>query len=528
LAFPNVPTPQHHIDHICASDTFAASPRICSLLRFLASTAIADGEGPPTQEMIAASALNLPNPGSRAAAGAVRVQVGRLRKLLSRYYAGEGANDPLRVELPLRDYRLRFTREGQPIAASPQPGSGAPILVVTETRSLTSEPEAERAAQAFLRNLLTELGGHVTVAMVGPVAPGRFANGAPAHTDARLRQTSSYTLDTSLQPEGPNLRALALLFTGSPPRQIWSQSYTFPSVNAGDGGPLRAAARRLAADVADETGFLVRHILRESTGKEISDYTVVEAITSLWRYWITGSQEDLAFSRQVLDHAVTAAPESPLALGFWVAAACQEYTSNLDPRARLPDIVVARAELARRHALGMPWIELVRCYAMWLSRNVAGLAAALDRLDTVQGSATFRGMLASLRIAADIGPERGRAVLADAIADSPQPLLWFHLCTAIYDMERGDLDAADRALAMIDAPTRPEPAVMRACIAAARGDLDTARRTVSAVIELLPEFATVGEVILRRWLTDRHVDGMATALGPLELDWFHSPAAGGL
>lgn len=523
-----MPTPQNHVDQICASPTFAASPRMCSLLRFLASAAISDGEAAPTQEMIAASALNLRNPDSRAAAATVRVQIGRLRKLLVRYYSGEGANDPVRVELPLRDYRLRFTGEGQPIAASAPPASATPTLVVTETHSLALQPEADRVAQAFLRNLMTELGGHVTVTTVGPLAPARLANGAPAHADPRLRHTSSYTLDTSLQPEGNDVRVLAMLFTGSPPRQIWSQSYTFPHENAVDGRPMQAAARRLAADVADETGFLVRDILRESTGKEISAYTVVEAVTSLWRYWITGSQEDLAFSRQVLDHAVTAAPESPLALGFWVAAASQEYTSNLDPRARLPDIVVARAELARRHALGMPWIELVRCYAMWLARNVAGLAAVLDRLDTVQGSATFRGMLAALRIAADIEPARGRAVLADAIADSPHPLLWFHLCAAIHDMECGDLDAADRALALIDAPTRPEPAVMRACVAAARGDLDTARRNLSAVTELLPEFATVGEVILRRWLADRHVDAMAQALAPLGVDWFHPPAAGGL
>ena len=246
---------------------------------------------------------------------------------------------------------------------------------------------------------------------------------------------------------------------------------------------------------------------------------------TLWRYWITGSQDDLIFARLTLDHAVAAAPESPLALAFWAAAACQEYTSSLDPRARLPDLVRSRLDAARRTALGNPWIELMRGYAMWLGREKVGLAAILERLESAPGSATFRGMLGSLRIAADIEPDRGRAGVAGAIDESPHPLLWFHLCAAIHDMERGDFDAADRDLARIDAPTRPEPVLVRACVAAARGDLDTARSILAAVTDALPEFPVVGEIILRRWLAARHVDAMAAALRPLGIDWFHAPPA---
>jgi hypothetical protein len=53
-----------------------------------------------------------------------------------------------------------------------------------------------------------------------------------------------------------------------------------------------------------------------------------------------------------------------------------------------------------------------------------------------------------------------------------------------------------------------------------------ARRILEGVTAALPEFPTVGEIILRRWLAERHVDAMAAALRPLGIDWFHEPPNG--
>jgi hypothetical protein len=93
-------------------------------------------------------------------------------------------------------------------------------------------------------------------------------------------------------------------------------------------------------------------------------------------------------------------------------------------------------------------------------------------------------------------------------------------------MERGEFAAAEMNLARVDAPTWPEPVLMRVCLASARGDTAMARRILEGVTAALPEFPTVGEIILRRWLAERHVDAMAAALRPLGIDWFHEPPNG--
>lgn len=518
-------TARAQIDRICESPKFVASPKLASLLRFLAAEAFSGAIEPPGQRAIAA-ALQLPDPESRSAGPAVRMQVGRLRKLLDRYYEHEGIGDPILVELPLRDYRLRFLRDGRPISVGQVRSTDSPVLAVTATLPLGAEAGLVDAAEALSRHLIAVLGSHATVTTIGPIVPPRVADRSPGFVDLRIKcpagsvGPAEFVLDTAIQAAGDAWLVLASLSTGAPPQQLWSNVMTVPAVPSDAIRSMQGIAAKLAAAVADECGVIVRAILKASAGKPVEEYSVVDAVMSLWRYWITGSQDDLVFARRALDHALTLAPESPLALGFWVAAACQEYTSSLDPRARLPDLVLERAEQARRHALGHPWIELVRGYALWLSRHPAGLPAIIDQLEAAPASATFRGMLAAIRIASDIDPARGRRQLAAAFTDSPQPLLWFHFCAAIHDLEQGDLDAAERELARIDAPSRPEPVVLRACVASARGDLDGARRILAEVTDALPEFAAVGEVILRRWLHDRHVDTIAATLEPLGVEWF--------
>jgi len=94
------------------------------------------------------------------------------------------------------------------------------------------------------------------------------------------------------------------------------------------------------------------------------------------------------------------------------------------------------------------------------------------------------------------------------------------------------MHSLDDSRAAADAASNPagadaaETAYAKACVAAARGDLDAARCILDAVVEALPEFPVVGEVILRRWLHDSHVDAIAAVLEPLGIDWFHAPRVG--
>jgi TolB-like protein len=92
----------------------------------------------------------------------IRVQFGRLRKNLSRYYETEGAGDPIVIEIPGRSYRPKFHVRGDeddsmaPRAVRNREESGAPLeLVATVGGSnlpgaIDDEPGDDRTSMAVL------------------------------------------------------------------------------------------------------------------------------------------------------------------------------------------------------------------------------------------------------------------------------------------------------------------------------------------------------------------------------------------
>lgn len=96
------------IDRLVSSHTLHGSESLCKLLRYLARHAL-DQPGVSLKEyQIATEVFGRQDNFDPHVDSAVRVQAGRLRSKLAEYYASEGAEDPIVVELPKGMYVLSF------------------------------------------------------------------------------------------------------------------------------------------------------------------------------------------------------------------------------------------------------------------------------------------------------------------------------------------------------------------------------------------------------------------------------------
>ena len=101
------------IDTLMASRELHGSDSLCKLLRYLASHAL-DFPGEPLKEYkIATEVFGRSSDFDPQLDSIIRVQAGRLRSKLSKYYETEGANDPIVVELPKGSYVLSFHHHGK-------------------------------------------------------------------------------------------------------------------------------------------------------------------------------------------------------------------------------------------------------------------------------------------------------------------------------------------------------------------------------------------------------------------------------
>lgn len=122
------------VDRLVSSHTLHGSESLCKLLRYLAKHAL-DHPGVSLKEyQIATEVFGRQDNFDPQVDSAVRVQAGRLRSKLAEYYASEGADDPVVVELPKGMYVVSFHLR--------QPGNGR------SARSILAEAAQEAGAQA--------------------------------------------------------------------------------------------------------------------------------------------------------------------------------------------------------------------------------------------------------------------------------------------------------------------------------------------------------------------------------------------
>lgn len=99
------------VEKIAASAVLHGSESLCKLLRYLAHHAIEHPGTPVKEYQIATEEFGRPPDFDPAVDSMVRVQAGRLRSKLAEYYAGEGAEDHVRIELPKGTYTLAFHKK---------------------------------------------------------------------------------------------------------------------------------------------------------------------------------------------------------------------------------------------------------------------------------------------------------------------------------------------------------------------------------------------------------------------------------
>src|SRR5216684_4753295 len=96
------------IEKLLSSHCLHGSESLCKLLRYLANQSLDHPGTSPKEYQIATEVFGRPKDFDPHLDSMVRVQAGRLRSKLAEYYASEGAEDPILVEMPKGNYALGF------------------------------------------------------------------------------------------------------------------------------------------------------------------------------------------------------------------------------------------------------------------------------------------------------------------------------------------------------------------------------------------------------------------------------------
>lgn len=185
------------VDRVTASPLFAESRRLSRFLRYLVEESLA-GRGDRIKEYTIGAEVYERPPGYDPRIDAiVRVEAGRLRSKLAKYYSAEGRADPVRIELPRGRYVPVFLPacpgEAPPAAA---PRRRAPLTRQTARIGLGTAALAILAAGAFL--VLPRTSKRLSIAVLplvnatGDAETARFARTLTEELTSRIAAENAF------------------------------------------------------------------------------------------------------------------------------------------------------------------------------------------------------------------------------------------------------------------------------------------------------------------------------------------------
>jgi TolB-like protein/Flp pilus assembly protein TadD len=123
---PGISAVEAAVERITASRTFARAGRAANLLRYVVERTAAGRQADIKEYTIAVELFRREDYNPKVDS-TVRVEAGRLRELLAKYYETEGRDDPVRVEIPKGSYAPVFHQIPAP---SPAPSNRARVFRV--------------------------------------------------------------------------------------------------------------------------------------------------------------------------------------------------------------------------------------------------------------------------------------------------------------------------------------------------------------------------------------------------------------
>jgi adenylate cyclase len=502
------------LERIFASADFDGSPRSRAFLRFIVEETHAGRQEDLTQTAIATRVFGRRDDFDPTIDPIVRIQAGRLRRSLERYYLLTGAQDPVRIELPRGSYVPVVRWAGpaeQPTSAEDarKPSVSTddwPIVVVSEFEPVGLKPELDDAAARFLDHLTVELGRYRDVRVV--------LQREPAPWPASRGDGTLFALSGRFSRGDRNLRLTVRLVDCRTGDQVWADDYWTRSV-----APIafrEETARVIAARVASEQGAVARLLWAERRAQPPTNVTAYGGILASYQFFFNREPADFAPAVAALQHVVAAEPERSLA---WVQLSrlyTANYTFEASPLETPVEQAVAYAEKGVRLDPTSQRARAALAGALLVTGELtASRAQAQSALDLNPDSLVYLewiGWLLTLLGEWELGPD----VVRRALARNPHVIPVAHHALWLAHLRRGEHDQAHQAALQYHDPTFFWKSLTRACSLGHLGRVEEARVEVAELLRQKPDFAMRGRTLIGRLikfpdLMERVVDGLSRA-----------------
>ena len=517
---------REQLDRILASAEFHATDKMRDFLRFVVEEKLAGRSHRIKGYTVAVEVFGRGEDFDPTYDPVVRIQAGRLRRALERYYLVGGVRDPILIDVPKGGYVPRFTtRPPAPASREPSPAALAteelllgvgPRVAVLPFENLTRDPEQHILSVGLTEELITELTRFQDIVVV-PCQPARQPRGAPADPVELARAVGArFLLRGAVRRDAETVKVSARLSDARDGRQVWADAYSHTAAASELISTQEQIAQDVVGSVASEFGIIARHLSAESRKKRPAELATYEAMLRYYSHQIAPTPESAATCFAALECAAERESDYGPVRSALATLYCQMYVFDVPGFERALDTALQYAQKGVALDPGSQLAHMVLAYASHLADDHDGFhEESRTALELNPNSPYTVGSIGYIHVLRG-ELERGLPLLDRAMAANPCHPAWFHAGHVIHHLLRQDYESA------LDETRKHLPFirfwddVMIAAMLGRLGRTNEARAHAARATEQNPHFAGRVRELLRRSLKiepliDDLIDGLSKA-----------------
>lgn len=488
------------VEQLFASADFDASRRSREFLRFTVEETLAGRGDELTQTEIATRVFGRKEDFDAVVDPIVRIQAGRLRRSLERYYLLSGKQDPVQIELPRGTYVPVFRPHAAEEPAAPE-SRAPPLRPVAGAGAADGWPEvairpfdcradADATAERVNEELVLELTRYRDVR----VLLEREMDEPASHAGAR------FSLRGRVRAEESGFRVTAQVVDRVTGEQVWGDEY---GTAAGPGrwsGTPDDIGRVIAARVGAEEGVVIQMLANERRKARRAAVTPYGAMLMAYEFFLARDPAMLVPALEALRKLVHEQPECAPA---WTRLARLCLANHAFEVTTISTPLDEALTYAQRGVRVDPTSRQARSILAAILLVKGELDSARDELEEVlrlcPDSLVYLEVIGYFLALLGDG-ERGPALIRKARERNPHSLpnatmgLWFD------HLRRGEVAFAYRYALEYRDPTFFWRSVMRLTCLGLLGRVEEARGELADLLRDKPDFQARGRILIGHYV----------------------------
>jgi adenylate cyclase len=277
---------REQLDRILGHAEFHATGKMRDFLRYVVEETLAGRSEHIKGFSIAIEVFGRDSDFDAAHDPVVRIQAGRLRRAIERYYLVGGRQDPIRIDIPKGSYVPVFAKGAGPKPLS-SPGRGShrqttlvessPVVLIVPFEDLTGKPEYAYLGLGLAAELSVEL-GHCADLRVVQYREGSLGEGKPGIKP-------DFTVEGRVFCDDKNFKVVTQLSDSKTGMQLWADSLKAPFESEHLIDFQERTANSISAHIAGEHGVIVRAMTSQNNHRSTPGLTTYQSVLKGYSYW---------------------------------------------------------------------------------------------------------------------------------------------------------------------------------------------------------------------------------------------------